>query len=154
MGYVTNLIATASLVLIPVFSSNPVEIIVNQSSPIATSTTVERSIMRQVKRPEPSATQIALINEKADEYNVSAEVMTKVIACESGFVEDVQSRHITRAGTREESYGLVQINLPSHPSVSYEQAIDPVFAVEFLARNLADGRGGMWTCYNMHYGKS
>lgn len=142
MGYVQNLIVTVSLVLVPVFSANPTEIIVNQSSPVATSTPTERSIMRQVKRPEPSATQIALINEKADEYNVSAEVMTKVIACESGFNE----RALGDAGY---SRGLVQIHSKYHPTVTDAQAYDAEFAVEFLAKKLSEGKGSLWTCYRL-----
>lgn len=150
MGYVQNLIVTASLVLIPVFNANPTEIIVNDVPPAPRKVELAPKMPQvQFKTPEPTSELLSLINSKAEQYSVSSEIMTKVIACESGFVEDVQSRHITRAGTREESYGLVQINLPSHPSVSYEQAIDPVFAVEFLARNLADGKGSMWTCWRL-----
>ena len=142
MGYVQNLIVTVSLIVIPVFSANPTEIIVNQSSPVATSTPVERAVVRQVKRPEPSATLIALINEKADQFNVSAEIMTKVIACESGFNE----RALGDAGY---SRGLVQIHSKYHPTVTDAQAYDAEFAVEFLAKSLADGKGSMWTCWRL-----
>lgn len=142
MGYVQNLIVTVSLVLVPVFSANPTEIIVNQSSPVATSTPVELAVVRQVKRPEPSATQIALINAKADQFNVSAEVMTKVIACESGFNERA-------LGDYGYSRGLVQIHSKYHPDVTDEQAYDAEFAVEFLAQKLSEGKGSLWTCYRL-----
>lgn len=89
----------------------------------------------------------ALIKQKATEYNVSYDVMMSVIACESGFDIDIQSKHIRPDGTRERSFGLVQIYLPAHPNITYEQAVDPVFAADFLARNLALGKGAMWTCY-------
>lgn len=68
---------------------------------------------------------------------------------------DIQSKHTYHAGNvprgykvgdREQSYGLAQIHLPAHPHITKEQAIDPEFAVEFLAKNLANGKAGMWTC--------
>lgn len=63
----------------------------------------------------------------------------------------LQSRIINKKGEREKSYGLVQIHLPSHPNVSYTQATDPEFSVKFLAKNLSEGKGGMWTCYRKYY---
>jgi hypothetical protein len=52
-----------------------------------------------------------------------------------------------RVGDREQSFGLVQIHLPAHPQVSKEQALDPEFAINFLAKSLQNGKGGMWSCY-------
>lgn len=142
MNFVTSFLISSTLVLIPVFSSNPVEIIVNESSPIATSTPLKRTTMPKVQRPEPSATQIALINEKADQYKVSAETMTKVIACESGFNERA-------LGDGGYSRGLVQIHSKYHPTVTDEMAYNPEFAIDFLAKSLADGKGSMWTCWRL-----
>ena len=53
-------------------------------------------------------------------------------------------------GQREQSFGLVQIHLPAHRTITKEQALDPEFAIDFLAKNLAQGRGTMWSCYKMH----
>ena len=84
--------------------------------------------------------------------------MTDIIQCESNFMVTKQSdilynfsdpkRNIVY-GERERSFGLVQIHLPDHPSVTHEEATDPQFAVRFLASNLAQGRGSMWSCYSM-----
>ncbi len=38
-------------------------------------------------------------------------------------------------GKREDSWGLAMINLPWHPEVTKAQAIDPDFALEFMAQN-------------------
>ena len=85
--------------------------------------------------------------------------MNKVVNCESGYVVDIQSNHRYKKdrphegvvkGQQEQSFGLVQVHLPAHPSVSLEQAIDPEFAIDFLAKNLAKGRGTMWSCYSSH----
>lgn len=80
----------------------------------------------------------------------------RVVDCESQYSPSIQSKHVYtetnvprgyKVGDREQSFGLVQIHLPAHAHVSYAQATDPEFAVEFLARNLAVGNGWMWTCY-------
>lgn len=93
---------------------------------------------------------------KAQEYGVSAQTMLSVISCESKYMVDVQSNHRYtesnvpkgyKVGDREQSFGLVQIHLPAHPNISKEQALDPEFSVEFLAKNLKQNRGNMWTCY-------
>jgi hypothetical protein len=83
--------------------------------------------------------------------------MAGIISCESGWNYTVQSNHKYHPGNtpkglspgmREQSYGLVQIHLPAHPHISKEQATDPEFAVDFLAKNIAAGRASMWSCYN------
>lgn len=88
------------------------------------------------------------IDTQAEKYNVSAETMRKVIQCESTGSTTIQS-HWVKNGEREESYGLVQIHLPSHPHVTLEEAQDPKFAIEFLAKHLAQGQGKLWTCFRM-----
>lgn len=77
-----------------------------------------------------------LIHEKAEKYNRDPEYLKAIIACESQGSTTVQSYHIQKDGTRENSWGLSQINLDWNPNVTKEQAQNPEFAVEFLARNL------------------
>lgn len=81
--------------------------------------------------------------------------MNAIVSCESQYRVGVQSKHTYTAsnvphgysvGDREQSFGLAQIHLPAHTHVSKEQATNPFYAADFLARNLAVGRGGMWTC--------
>lgn len=80
--------------------------------------------------------------------------MTAIIHCESQGSTTIQSNHRYstyvpkgyQVGDREQSFGLVQIHLPAHPNITKEQAINPEFAIEFLAKNLKAGRASMWTC--------
>ena len=139
MGYIINSFLTASLILIPVFNSGPSTIIVNESSP---QIALETPVVHQVKSPDPTPSQIALIKEKADEYNVSATLMTKIISCESGFNERA-------LGDSGYSRGLVQIHSKYHPTITDEQAYDAEFAVNFLAEKLSEGDGHLWTCYRL-----
>jgi hypothetical protein len=86
------------------------------------------------------------IEEQAEKYGADAGLMKRIIACESNGSTTIQSYHKRPDGSREQSYGLVQIYLPAHPNVTYEQAIDPQFAIEFMAKNIVKNPR-MWSCY-------
>ena len=82
--------------------------------------------------------------------------MHQIISCESGYNHKIQSHHTYHGSNapvgysvndREESYGLVQIHIPVH-DVTKEQALDPQFAIDFLAKNIARGKASMWSCWN------
>lgn len=97
----------------------------------------------------------AEVRKVAEEYGVSAYTMGAIIGCESGWDYEVQSRHKYTAtnapsgysiGDTEMSFGLVQIHVPVH-DVTIEQARDPEFAIDFLAKNIAKGRASMWSCF-------
>lgn len=84
------------------------------------------------------------IDEVALKYKVSTTVMKKIIACESQYKIDA-------VGDSGHSRGLVQIHAKYHPQISTEEANNPKFAIDFLAQNLKEGRGYLWSCYNIHY---
>lgn len=124
-------IGIASLLLVTTFTANAVTdsnyaLLNAQNSPAIDS----KSLILQI------------IHLKAKEYGVSEEVMVKVIACESQF-----NPNAINDTSREYSVGLVQINLLAHKSISKEEAKDPYFAITFLAKNLSQNKGNMWTCY-------
>ena len=54
-------------------------------------------------------------------------------------------------GTATTSWGVVMIHLPDHPDITKEQALDPNFSVDFLAKSIRIGRGNWWTCFRLHY---
>lgn len=98
-----------------------------------------------------------LVDVYSKEYGVSAISMMATLRNENGtFQFDRQSdlkyksgnRWGFPAGTREKSYGIAQIHLPDHPEVTYEQAIDPEFSVEFMAREFSQGRQWKWMGYS------
>ena len=68
--------------------------------------------------------------------------MKKVIFCES-------SNNRYAVGDGGKSFGLSQIHSPSHPSVTKEQAFDIDYSINFMAKNISEGRGNMWTCYRI-----
>lgn len=98
----------------------------------------------------------SLVDTYAKKYKVSKSSMMKTLVNENiEFKFDQQSnlkykkgnRWGFPAGVREKSYGIAQIHLPDHPDVSYEEAIDPEFAVEFMAKNFAKGNASWWMGY-------
>lgn len=100
------------------------------------------------------ATLDPMIARYADKYGVSYSEMYKTIECESGFDPTIQSLHKDPTGPngREDSWGLVQIHLPDHPSVTRAEATDPDFALDFMAKSFAAGHASMWSCYTKIYG--
>lgn len=82
---------------------------------------------------------------------VKSQTMINVIDCEDTTWTANQQSNIVRGKEREESYGLAQINLPSHPDISYDQAVDPDFAISYMADQLSKGKGNQWSCYRKLY---
>lgn len=98
-------------------------------------------VILHAKSFEPNAELVALAKAKAFKYQVSYQVMAKIVRCESGWRTDAHNPN------GEDSWGLVQINLRAHKDIAKEQATDPDFALDFLAKNLSKGHGKLWTCY-------
>lgn len=80
------------------------------------------------------------ISRKAFTYSVSEDTLRKVIKCES-------SNNPNAMGDGGHSRGLVQIYDTYHPNITNDMAFDPEFSVDFLAKNISQGKGYLWTCY-------
>lgn len=96
--------------------------------------------------PAVATTSIPTMIERfSDFYGVNREVMSRVIKCESGYNPNAEGDHGT-------SFGLSQIHLPAHPDITKEQALDPEFAIKFMAKEMSQGNSWKWTCWKMIYG--
>jgi hypothetical protein len=95
--------------------------------------------------PPKEPTVQELVSKYALMYNVSEQRMLGTMKCESGF----NPKAIGDKGT---SFGLSQIHLPAHPTITKEQALNPDFAVQFMAKSFAQGKERMWTCWRLLYG--
>ncbi len=93
---------------------------------------------------------IANIERLAGIFEVDAEVMKEIVDKESGYVVTAvgdKNYYCKRTGKISPSYGLSQISSCWHPEVTYEQATNPEFAIEFLAISLSKGKCKQWsTC--------
>lgn len=88
----------------------------------------------------------------AKKYGVSGDEMWNTMKCENRELDPKKQSGYYSNGVREESYGLVQIHLPSHPTISYAQATDVDFSITFMAQQFAKGNQNIWTCYRTVYG--
>lgn len=99
-----------------------------------------------------------LIDKYAKKYGVSAHIMKRVMDCETGgdytnpaiqsrvrYSYSDPSRGIYK-GQQERSYGFSQIHVPDW-NITKEQASNPEFAVEFMARKFAKDKHEYWSCY-------
>ena len=95
----------------------------------------------------------------ARQYSLDVSQFVKVIDCESKFKPTVQSNHYYKddyyikelRGKRELSFGIAQIHEPSHPTITREQAYNPLYSLEWMAKQWASGNEEMWSCYNDLY---
>lgn len=84
----------------------------------------------------------SLITRSAQKWSVDRRVVARVIECESG-------GNPNAVGDNGTSFGIVQIHAPSHPQISRAQALDPAWAINFLAHQISLGNGSMWTCFKI-----
>lgn len=124
------------------YASEPIEVV---TSEIVTEATITR-----------------LIASSASKYGVSADSMYRTMYAETAGTLDhniqselrysyINTRWLERCpdlkiGDRERSYGLAQIHICDH-DVSVEQATDPAFAADFMAKHFAAGRHSWWAAY-------
>ena len=94
----------------------------------------------------------SLALEQVKLYNLPRNRFMYTLECENGFRATGQSQHINNKGEREQSFGAVQINLPSHPGITQEMSEDPYFAVPWMAEQFAMWNASMWSCYTNKYG--
>lgn len=102
---------------------------------------------------------IHLAKTYSNQYGVSFEEMHETIYCESKY-QNVQSNVFystdypvwgVKEGDQELSFGACQIHLPSHPNITKEQAEDPKFCIEFMAKEFAKGNAWKWACHKIEF---
>lgn len=86
-----------------------------------------------------------IISYWAYRYSVPESVLHKVISCESTYNPNA-------IGDGGKSVGWVQIHSDYHPEITDEERRSKMFSAEFLAKNVSQGKGRMWTCWRKYYG--
>ena len=81
----------------------------------------------------------------AAKYKIDFNEFLAVAKCES-------SLKANAVGDKGTSFGVFQIHLPAHPTISKAQALDPWFNVEWSAKQFAKGNQKIWTCYRILFG--
>lgn len=129
-----------------VLGSSTTEVMYERPSPTMPPTEVPSPTPTVKETPRSSSKQVVkqLILDTAVAYGIDGERFLATAMCESGLRTDA-------VGDGGRSYGIFQIHLPAHPTVSKEQAFDPKFAVDWSAKNFKKNPY-MWSCYRILYG--
>ena len=100
----------------------------------------------QAESLSPKEVLINFADAMANKYKVNKKPFITTLDCESGF-KNIQSRVLKKGGPneREDSWGIAQINLPSHPSITRAQALDPYWSIEWAAQKFKINPR-IWTC--------
>lgn len=94
----------------------------------------------------------------AVKYGLNKRKFLLTMECENHFNAKGQSQHpqsqkipswyvMQGDPKKEQSFGSVMINLPSHKDVSREEAESPEFAIPWMANQWLLGNASMWTCW-------
>lgn len=92
---------------------------------------------------EALATQIAL------EYGLEVYPFVETMRRESMNFSNRGQSKIPANGPNgyEDSWGICQIHLPSHPNITRAQATDPEWCLRWSAQQFKNGKARMWTEY-------
>lgn len=78
------------------------------------------------------------------------EIIYNVLKGETHF-RNIQSEILLPNGEREDSHGVCQIHLPSHPQVSIEQTYDIEFCIDFIVKKYNNDQLNLWSVYKKLY---
>ena len=91
---------------------------------------------------------VRIATETALRYGLNVEKFLKVVGCESDNWKQ-KARGDYRNGVPT-SFGLAQFHHPVRDwGMTIEQADDPVYALERMAKAWSQGKQGKWSCYWM-----
>lgn len=82
-----------------------------------------------------------IIASYAIHYGIPIQPLVDTLRCESNF-------NAAAVGDYGTSYGVAQIHLSAHPEITKKEALDPLWAIDWAARQFKVGNATMWTCYN------
>jgi hypothetical protein len=77
----------------------------------------------------------------AEHEGINVGTALSIANCESGFDGHAIGDHGT-------SLGVFQIHLPAHPEVTSEQALNPIWNVDWAFDQMLAGKFGIWSCYD------
>lgn len=118
--------------------------------PITYAETIELPILKQFYTVEEIT---LMVRVSAKKYGINENELLKTVICESpktkeGLLDSFgQSGYYTKNGTREQSWGVPQIHLPSHPEITLQQAQNASWSIDWSAMQFSLGKASMWTCW-------
>ena len=123
----------------------------------STSTTqdADASVQNTLGTTKSERVHLETIKEKILRYSLKYDVdpreIESIVKCEAGATDvnkastTIRSRYLEGTPRHERSFGLAQISLRNHPETSYDQAVDPDYALNFLTSNWKQHKD-WWSC--------
>ena len=85
----------------------------------------------------------------ASKEGLNVGVFLATLKCESDFYNGQSYvKNSTGPNGRENSWGVAQIHLPSHPEISKEQALNPFWSINWMVDEWLKGNEWKWTCWH------
>lgn len=131
-------------------TTTPQTVIIPRNEPIKQASLVQIAYAEEIPaipvKPDFSSTTTikAYVMEQARLKGVDEKLVDRLIVCESDYFTQ-QSRFITKDGTREDSWGIWQINLPGK-NITREQAMDIIWSTEWSLEQIKGGFKS-WSCW-------
>ena len=119
---------------------------------LASSSTATIPVEAPIKAETASSSIKQLIVDRGQVRGLSEAKIGQILAtveCESHY-RNIQSQ-IVKDGIQEDSWGIVQIHLPSWNNITKEQALDIEFAVDFIVEKFYISEEHLWSCYRKLY---
>ena len=112
-------------------------------------------VMAQELAPVVYSTNTAelIITAHAIKYGILAQPLIDTLKCESDFDSNAEGDFSTTT-MQYTSFGIAQIHLSAHQDITKEQALDPLWSIDFAARQFKLGNTHIWSCFNKLYGSS
>lgn len=85
-----------------------------------------------------------VIEAYAIHYGIPSKPLIDTLRCESQF-------NPSAIGDNGNSFGIAQIHLPAHPDVTKQQALDPLWAINWAAYHFSLHQESMWSCWNQQH---
>lgn len=88
-----------------------------------------------------TSTAESIITAYAHKYGTPAQPLIDTLRCESDFNPNA-------VGDYGSSFGIAQIHLLAHADITKEEALDPLWSIDWAAMMFAAGHANLWSCYN------
>jgi hypothetical protein len=82
-----------------------------------------------------------IVRAYAIHYGVSGDALWKTIRCEDPTLDP------GAVGDHGLARGVAQIRSDYWPNITNAQAFDPLFSIDFMARQFTKGNASYWSCY-------
>jgi hypothetical protein len=92
-----------------------------------------------------------LATQDANKYGDDFNHLWATLSCENPTFNPTQQSLYFKNGIQEQSFGDAQINLPENKDITYAEATDPIFSINFIAEKFSEGDASKWSCWRKLY---